>query len=144
MTNRGTSESLVHIEFRLSPDVDDRALSELHRSAFGTDDEMVSPWAERLARYSIFWVTAEHDGHLVGFANVVGDGGAHAFLLDTVVQPDRKGEGIGRELVDRAVSEARALGCEWLHVDFEEHLAGFYLDGCGFRPTAAGLLRLCC
>jgi hypothetical protein len=28
-----------------------------------------------------------------------------------------------------------------LHVDYEPHLDGFY-RGCGFRPTAAGLLRL--
>ena len=32
-------------------------------------------------------------------------------------------------------------GMTWLHVDYEPHLDGFY-RGCGFRPTAAGLLRL--
>jgi hypothetical protein len=31
---------------------------------------------------------------------------------------------------------------EWLHVDFEERLAPFYFDPCGFRPTAAGLINL--
>ncbi|MFD1374091.1 hypothetical protein [Actinoplanes sichuanensis] len=30
----------------------------------------------------------------------------------------------------------------WLHVDFEPHLARFYLEGCGFQPTRAGLVRL--
>jgi hypothetical protein len=37
---------------------------------------------------------------------------------------------------------ARAAGCEWLHVDFGEHLAAFYVGACGFRPTPAGLIRL--
>jgi len=38
--------------------------------------------------------------------------------------------------------QARAAGCEWLHVDFEDHLGPFYFGRCGFRPTSAGLLRL--
>lgn len=36
----------------------------------------------------------------------------------------------------------RAAGCEWLHVDFLDELTPFYFDACGFRPTAAGLVRL--
>lgn len=38
---------------------------------------------------------------------------------------------------------ARAAGCEWLHVDLEEHLRPFYAEACGFRPTEAGLIALC-
>ena len=30
----------------------------------------------------------------------------------------------------------------WLHVNFEEHLQPFYLRGCGFTPSAAGLIAL--
>ena len=45
-------------------------------------------------------------------------------------------------LVEVAVREARAAGCEWLHIDFEDHLRGFYFDACGFRPTNAGLIEL--
>jgi GNAT superfamily N-acetyltransferase len=58
------------------------------------------------------------------------------------VDPDRQRHGLGARLVAAAAAEARAAGCEWLHVDFEPHLEKFYLDGCGFRPTRAGLLRL--
>jgi hypothetical protein len=47
-------------------------------------------------------------------------------------------------VVDRTGSAAGSApaGCGWLHVDFEDHLAPFYLESCGFRPTAAGVLRL--
>ena len=31
-------------------------------------------------------------------------------------------------------NEARAAGCEWLHVDFEDHLRPFYFGSCGFTP----------
>jgi len=123
--------------------VDDAALSALHARAFGSPVGVVTPWSARLERHSLTWVTAtDAAGDLVGFVNVIGDGGAHAVLLDTVVEPGRQGQGIGRALVAEAVEAARDLGCEWLHVDFEADRAGFYLEGCGFRTTAAGLMRL--
>ena len=51
-------------------------------------------------------------------------------------------QGIGTELVAVAAREAATAGCEWLHVDFDDHLAGFYFESCGFRPTQAGLIAL--
>jgi hypothetical protein len=44
--------------------------------------------------------------------------------------------------VATAEREARAAGCEWLHVDFEDRLRGFYLDACGFGETPAGVIKL--
>jgi hypothetical protein len=45
-------------------------------------------------------------------------------------------------LVSVAVREARAAGCDWLHVDFEDELKSFYFSACGFSPTNAGLIAL--
>ncbi|MFB7617197.1 GNAT family N-acetyltransferase [Kitasatospora sp. NPDC056181] len=86
--------------------------------------------------------TAPAVAPLTGFVNVAWDGGAHAFLLDTVVATAARHTGVGTGLVAVAADGARAAGCEWLHVDFEPHLRAFYLDACGFRSTDAGLLRL--
>lgn len=123
--------------------VDDAALSALHARAFASQAQHVDRWSERLARHSLTWVTAtDPAGGLVGFVNVIGDGGQHAVLLDTVVEPVRQGQGIGRALVSAAADAAREHGCVWLHVDFEADRTGFYLDGCGFRATAAGILPL--
>jgi hypothetical protein len=44
-------------------------------------------------------------------------------------------------LVREATGVARERGAEWLHVDFEPHLTGFY-RACGFQPTEAGLIKL--
>jgi ribosomal protein S18 acetylase RimI-like enzyme len=88
-------------------------------------------------------VTARReDGDLVGFVNVAWDGGDHAFLIDTKVHPDHQRRGIGTELVRLAARHAREAGCEWLEVDFDDHLAPFYYDACGFARTPAGLLHL--
>ena len=45
-------------------------------------------------------------------------------------------------MVAFAAEHARAAGCEWLHVDFDDELRAFYLEACGFEPTAAGLIHL--
>jgi ribosomal protein S18 acetylase RimI-like enzyme len=121
--------------------VDDRELSTLHALAFGSELE-VQVWAERLARWALTWVGAFSNDQLVGFVQVCWDGGAHAFVLDTAVHPEHGRQGIGKQLVLTAAEEAKAAGCEWLHVDYEPDLKPFYEDACGFRPTDAGLLRL--
>lgn len=123
-------------------DVDDVVVSGLHARAFGGDAAVTTPWAARLERHALTWIGAFDTGRLVGFVQVCWDGGAHAFLLDTAVDPPWQQRGVGARLVEAAVDDATAAGCTWLHVDFEPHLAPFYLDRCGFRTTAAGLLRL--
>ena len=100
-------------------------------------------WWDRIRPHSLGWVTARAgDGLLVGFANVAWDGGDHAFLLDPKTRGSHQHRGIGTAVVARAVAEARAAGCEWLHVDFGPELAPFYFDACGFVPTDAGLVHL--
>ena len=74
--------------------------------------------------------------------NVAWDGVVHAFVLDTMVATRVRRHGVGTRLVELAVEGARAAGCEWPHVDFEDHLRGFYIDACGFLPTNAGLIEL--
>ena len=99
-------------------------------------------WWGQVNRHSLGWVCARDGGTLVGFVNVAWDGGVHAFLLDTLVSGDLWRRGIGTALVRIATRNARAAGCEWLHVDFEDHLREFYVDACGFTPAPAGVLAL--
>ncbi|MBL7492874.1 GNAT family N-acetyltransferase [Frankia sp. AgB1.9] len=120
------------------PDLSDAELNELFGAAWA--DRQPTSFAPILAR-SLTWIAARRGGRLVGFVNVVGDGGVHAFLLDTTVHPDERRQGLGIRLVRAAAAEAQAHGAEWLHVDYEPQLDLFYAR-CGFRPTAAGLLRL--
>ncbi|MEN3357675.1 MAG: hypothetical protein V7637_1657 [Mycobacteriales bacterium] len=99
-------------------------------------------WWGQVSRHSLGWVCARDGADLVGWVNVAWDGAIHAFLLDTLVASRARRHGIGAELVATATKHARAAGCEWLHVDFEDHLGTFYLDRCGFTPTPAGLIAL--
>ena len=116
-------------------------LNTLHAAGFDhepTDDD----WWNRVHRHSLGWVCARDGAALVGFVNVAWDGGTHAFILDTVVAAHARRQGIGAHLIRLAAQEATAAGAEWLHVDFEPHRSAFYLNHCGFTPTAAGLMAL--
>ncbi|MFE3461822.1 GNAT family N-acetyltransferase [Nocardiopsis aegyptia] len=120
----------------------DPELTGLHARAFGHPPDNAGWWA-RVSAHSLGWVCARRGTALAGFVNVAWDGGAHAFLLDTAVEPDLQRSRVGTGLIAAAVEGARAARCQWLHVDFEPHLSDFYLGACGMRPTRAGLLALC-
>ncbi|WP_329373401.1 GNAT family N-acetyltransferase [Streptomyces sp. NBC_00669] len=135
------------ITYAWRDDFDNAAVDALHAAGFGHPAAGASgpsgtDWQAQLRRHSLGWVCARDDGDLVGFVNVAWDGGVHAFILDTVVAGSHRRTGIGAGLVAEAARQARAAQCAWLHVDFEEDLRAFYLDACGFRPTAAGLIAL--
>jgi GNAT superfamily N-acetyltransferase len=121
-----------------------REVNALHAEAFGTRvfDESEWNWVEQVHRHSLGWVVARDGTDLTGFVNVLWDGLVHAWLQDVMVAVEARGGGIGTALVEHARRGARAAGCEYLHVDFEDHLSGFYYGACGFRPASAGLMGL--
>jgi len=116
-------------------------LNALHAEGFG-HKVLEDDWWAQVNRHSLGWVCAREGRDLAGFVNVAWDGGVHAFLLDTLVATRARSQGVGTRLVAAAVEECRTTGCEWLHVDFEDHLRRFYFGSCGFSPTNAGLIAL--
>ena len=128
-----------HFEWRGK--FDNLELNALHAEAFAHAILEID-WANQVEAHSLGWVTARDAGDLIGFVNVAWDGAIHAFILDTIVSINRRGQGIGTQLIAVAATEARAAGCTWLHVDFDDGLDRFYLDACRFRSTGAGLMEL--
>ena len=116
-------------------------LNALHAEAFDHslfDDD----WQSQLNAHALGWVTARAGEELVGFVYVIWDGLIHAWIQDVIVSARLRQERIGTRIVAVATEEARTAGCEWLHVDFDEELAPFYFEACGFTPTSAGLINL--
>ena len=132
------------IEYEWRGELTSAEANVLHAECFGhrvlTDAEW--DWRGQVEGHSLGWVCARDGAELVGFVNVAWDGVVHAFVLDTMVAVKARRDGVGTRLVEVAVREARAAGCEWLHVDFDDHLRRFYFDACGFTPTNAGLIEL--
>jgi ribosomal protein S18 acetylase RimI-like enzyme len=130
----------TQVEYQWRGDASDAELVALVEAHGGQSD---AGWWDQIRPFSLGWVTARlGSGELVGFVNVAWDGGDHAFLIDTKVASAYQRRGIATKLVAEAVRQAKEAGCEWIHVDFEDYLAPFYFSACGFRPTAAGLIRL--
>lgn len=131
------------LAFEWRGEVTNDEINILHAEAFEhrvLDDD----WLTHLEALSLGWVTARDAVGLVGFVNIIWDGGVHAFIEDTAVAVRARRRGIGRRLIEIAREHSTAAGCEWLHVDFDDHLREFYFDACGFAPTNAGLMRLRC
>lgn len=131
----------VEIDYKWRGDFESAEVNALHAEGFGhriLDDD----WNGQLNRHSLGWVCARDGEELVGFVNVPWDGATHAFIIDTLVAERARRQGIGARMIAVAIKEARAAGCEWLHVDFDDDLRTFYLDTCGFTPTQAGVIAL--
>ena len=148
-----TEPGRVPVDYAWRGEFTDLELNTLHAEGFEHELIPDDDWWGMVNRHSLGWVTARRAGpadgsparrdkELVGFVNVAWDGSVHAFILDTLVAMAARREGIGVRLVEVATEHARAAGCEWLHVDFEDHLTGFYFRSCGFSPTNAGLIAL--
>ena len=132
------------VTFEWRGDFQNGEVNALHAEAFETPvfDEAVWDWQQLAHNHSLGWVVARDGADLVGFVNVVWDGLVHAWLQDTMVALGARGGGVATRLVAVARERSRDAGCDWLHVDFDEHLAPFYFEACGFTPTTAGILRL--
>jgi GNAT superfamily N-acetyltransferase len=129
------------IRYEWRGEFDNAELNRLHAEGFEhrvLDDD----WRAQVERHSLGWACAWEGDELVGFVNVPWDGAVHAFILDTLVTARVRRQGVGQALVALAVAQARKAKCEWVHVDFEDHLRPFYFDACGFVPTNAGLIAL--
>jgi GNAT superfamily N-acetyltransferase len=134
----------VTIDYRWRGEFSNDEVNTLHAEAFDTRVFTTAEWhwVRLTSDHSLGWVTARAGNELVGFVNIIWDGLVHAWLQDTMVAASARHDGVGTQLVAAATAGARSAGCEWLHVDFDDHLRAFYFDSCGFRPTNAGLISL--
>jgi GNAT superfamily N-acetyltransferase len=133
--------NLMAIDHQWRGDFESAAVEALHAQGFN-HEAVIYDWRSQVEDHSLGWVCAREGQALIGFVNVAWDGAGHAFILDTLVVESARRRGVGQQLVAVAVANARIAGCEWMHVDFDDHLEKFYLDGCGFQPTNGGLIAL--
>jgi GNAT superfamily N-acetyltransferase len=127
------------VDIRINPIVNPADLCDL-REAIG--------WggleADYPAAFTGYWGTvAAFDAaeRLIGWCAILSDGVRHAVLLDVIVHPTWQRQGMGRQLVKRAIEHIRRHGISIIHVDFTPENRGFY-EACGFRIGLAGILEV--
>ncbi|MEV4497209.1 GNAT family N-acetyltransferase [Micromonospora arborensis] len=92
-------------------------------------------------------IVAEQDGELVGCLQItyipgLGRHGSERSLIEAVrVRSDRRGEGLGRDLMTWAIDQARQRGCALVQLTTDKSRADahrFYL-GLGFAASHEGM-----
>jgi GNAT superfamily N-acetyltransferase len=132
---------LTHGDYVIDDDPERIDLDAIHRF-LATD----SYWATGRSRDAVIAsvagsarvVGAYLGNELVGFARVVSDGVAIAYLADVFVLDDHRGKGLGTELVRTAIEDGPFAGLRWIvHTD-DAH--GLY-QRFGFAPPDDKLME---
>lgn len=92
---------------------------------------------------------ARDGGRVIGMVNLLltistAEGGLAAWIEDMVVDPAFRSQGIGEQLLQYAIDEARALGCTRISLltDATNEGAHRFYQRAGFRPSAMAAFRL--
>ena len=93
---------------------------------------------ERLVREADRVVGLYHGDRQLGFARVVSDGVAIAYLADVYVEAEARGRGLGTEMVREAVERGPHAGLGWVLHTEDAH--GVYAK-LGFRPPGPRVME---
>ena len=85
--------------------------------------------ADRLAAtlpQAWYAVCARRDGQVVGTGLVLSDGVLHALIVDVIVMPEMRGNGIGTEIMKRLVARCQEAGVLQVQLFSARGKRGFY------------------
>ena len=103
------------VTFAVTKDLPRAEVLALYRAAgwFAQDDP--APQLDAMIANS-FAVSAAFDpaGRLLGMARALSDGVSDAYILDVVVRPDHRRQGIGRRLVSALAEHLATFGIDWI------------------------------
>ena len=103
------------VTFAVTKDLPRAEVLALYRAAgwFAQDDP--APQLDAMITNS-FAVSAAFDpaGRLLGMARALSDGVSDAYILDVVVRPEHRRQGIGRRLVSALAEHLATFGIDWI------------------------------
>jgi len=75
---------------------------------------------------SWYIISVFDNDNLIGFGRIICDGVVHALILDVIIHPERQGEGIGKEIMDKLVSKCKKHNIRDIQLFSAKDKAGFY------------------
>ena len=109
------TDKFDRLRYSITKDLPRADVLALYRAAgwFGPSDP--APELDAMIANS-FAVSAAFDGagRLVGMARALSDGVSDAYILDVVVAPEFRLQGVGREIVKRLADHLASFGIDWI------------------------------
>ena len=124
--------------FELKPELSPEQVADL-RTSVGWDAAL-DLYRRSLGR-TYAWAGCFVEEQLIGYADVVSDGVADAYIRDLVVHPDHQRKGVGSRLLSLLVETVRDAGVRMVSTVFEPGLAAFYRRA-GFHLVSGGMIDL--
>lgn len=92
---------------------------------------------------SWYCISVYNHNKLIGFGRIICDGVVHALILDVIVHPDKQGEGIGKNIMNKLVDQCKQHKVRDIQLFSATDKAGFY-ENLGFirRKKAAPGMEL--
>jgi len=75
---------------------------------------------------SWYSISVFDNNQLIGFGRIICDGIVHALILDVIILPDRQGEGIGKEIMNKVVAKCKKHKIRDIQLFSVKDKAGFY------------------
>lgn len=91
-------------------------------------------------KQSYFYICCYEEGKLIGFLDVVSNGVTDAYIQDVMVSPKYQGNGIGTNLIIKAINKLKEDNIYMISVIFEKSLLPFY-NKFGFHTMLSGQLE---
>ena len=131
------SPGLRMYRFELKPILSPEQVADL-RVAVGWDAAL--DLCRRSLGRTYAWAGCFDGDQLIGYADMVSDGVADAYIRDLVVHPDYQNRGIGSHLLSLLVETARDAGIRMVNTVFEPGLTEFYRKA-GFHLVSGGMIE---
>ena len=122
------------ITYKQNPQLDFQAVLDLYASVGWTGYSSHPEMLEKALEHSLLVLAAVDGDCLVGLLRAVGDGYSIIFIQDILVLPAYQRQGIGRNLLEQAISHFPGIYQLHLLTDNTEKTRSFY-EGLGFTAV---------
>jgi ribosomal protein S18 acetylase RimI-like enzyme len=75
---------------------------------------------------SWYHISVFEKDELIGFGRIICDGIVHALILDVIIQQEKQGEGIGKQIMDKLVAKCKKHKIRDIQLFSAKNKAGFY------------------
>ena len=117
------------------------SLFELYKHEWWTSGRLQKDVVKAFDNSDVFIAGFTPTNELAGFARVLSDFTFKAFIFDLIVNPNFRGQHVGKKILDQITSHKKLSAVQNYELYCPDHIAPFY-EKYGFVRSKSGLYRL--